>query len=363
VGEKIVKISTDGVSSATQITAGGLSFDKIVFSASGNNNYLVNSIRFEASIDPEEVINYPLIIAPSLYMSHESSGTLLMTVSGLLEGTSLSAGTVNGDGSVTLTPDQLEGLTLSVPLEGSNAFAMSVSATSVKDDGSILTASVDVPVAIPVDSIATELSTVSSATTGNDTLIGGAGFDTLFGGNGIDEVDYSQDSLFGSTVGVTVDLATGKATDGFGDEDSLFEIESVKGSNFDDNLSGGAGNDILTGIGGQDILTGNAGNDTFRYTSQDESLIGSPDQITDFIADNDDPSHDLFSLDGFLSGVFSFVGDSENSFTGGGNASAKFNDASKILEIDVDGNATTDMEIQLINVPLAKLDETDFLVT
>ena len=61
--------------------------------------------------------------------------------------------------------------------------------------------------------------------------------------------------------------------------------------------------------------------------------------------------------------MFSFVGDSENSFTGGGNASAKFNDTSKILEIDVDGNSTTDMEIQLINVALSKLDETDFSVT
>ncbi|MBT7487613.1 MAG: hypothetical protein HN673_14685, partial [Rhodospirillales bacterium] len=71
----------------------------------------------------------------------------------------------------------------------------------------------------------------------------------------------------------------------------------------------------------------------------------------------------VISLEGVVSGAFSFVGDETTAFSGGGNASAKFNDTTKILEIDVDGNLTTDMEIELTNVALADLDDTDFSVS
>lgn len=57
--------------------------------------------------------------------------------------------------------------------------------------------------------------------------------------------------------------------------------------------------------------------------------------------------------------MFSFVGDETAAFSGSGNGSARFNDTSKILEIDADGDATIDMEIELTNVALAELDTTD----
>ncbi|MBT8002152.1 MAG: hypothetical protein HN578_04450, partial [Rhodospirillales bacterium] len=185
-------------------------------------------------------------------------------------------------------------------------------------------------------------------------FIGSDGNDTIDGGDGIDEVSYSQDSIFGGTLGVTVDLSAGTATDGFGSTDSLTNIESVRGTEFGDDITGGLGANTLTGGGGNDI---------FRYTATGDSAVGTPDEITDFIANNADPSHDVISLEGVVTGAFSFVGDESTAFTGGGNGSARFNDTSKTLEIDVDGNSTVDMEIELNNVLLSDLDDTDFSVS
>jgi len=70
---------------------------------------------------------------------------------------------------------------------------------------------------------------------GNDTLIGGGGNDTLNGGAGVDTADYS------TALGpVTVNLATGTATGAAGN-DTLINIENVRGTAFDDNLIGNGG--------------------------------------------------------------------------------------------------------------------------
>ncbi|MFM7441753.1 MAG: beta strand repeat-containing protein, partial [Snowella sp.] len=72
---------------------------------------------------------------------------------------------------------------------------------------------------------------------GNDTLNGGAGNDNLIGGNGNDFAYY-----YSSTSSVTVNLATGTASDGLGGTDSLSFIENVQGSNTaGDNLTGDTG--------------------------------------------------------------------------------------------------------------------------
>jgi Ca2+-binding RTX toxin-like protein len=111
---------------------------------------------------------------------------------------------------------------------------------------------------------------------GNDTLNGGAGNDSLIGGNGNDYAYY-----YSSTGSVTVNLATGTASDGLGGTDTLSQIENVQGSNTaGDNITGSTGVNVLYGYGGADILTGGGGNDllylgsdtvkdTVNYTSGD----------------------------------------------------------------------------------------------
>jgi Ca2+-binding RTX toxin-like protein len=111
-----------------------------------------------------------------------------------------------------------------------------------------------------------------------DYLEGGAGNDTLDGGGGADVVSYVN-----STGGVTVNLQTGTASDGMGGTDTLFNFEAIRGSNFNDILTGingdtrvfgFDGNDSIAGGDGDDVLDGGAGNDTLFGHAGNDSLVG-----------------------------------------------------------------------------------------
>jgi len=91
---------------------------------------------------------------------------------------------------------------------------------------------------------------------GNDTLIGGPGADALAGGAGIDLASY-----YTGTIGVTVDLATGKGSGGAAQGDTLAGIETLSGSQGNDILAGNAGANTLQGWAGSDVLRGGAGAD------------------------------------------------------------------------------------------------------
>jgi len=109
---------------------------------------------------------------------------------------------------------------------------------------------------------------------GNDTLNGGAGNDSLIGGNGNDFAYY-----YSSTGSVTVNLATGTASDGLGGTDTLSQIENVQGSNTaGDNLTGDANNNTFYSYGGNDILNGGDGNDTLIGGAGNDLLTGGTGQ-------------------------------------------------------------------------------------
>ncbi|ETX26985.1 calcium-binding protein [Roseivivax isoporae] len=106
---------------------------------------------------------------------------------------------------------------------------------------------------------------------GDDTMVGDAGNDTLRGGTGLDLVSYDLEA---GTRGVVVDMASGRATDTFGDTDLLNSVEYVIGSRYGDSILGtnadgdrifgGDGDDTIDGRDGDNlILTGN-GNDVIR---------------------------------------------------------------------------------------------------
>ncbi|MDR6290294.1 MULTISPECIES: hypothetical protein [Inquilinus] len=103
----------------------------------------------------------------------------------------------------------------------------------------------------------------------NDVLEGAAGADALNGDDGIDIASYAS-----SAAGVTVNLATGVASGGDAQGDTLHLIENLVGSAVADTLTGdananalvgGAGDDVLAGGGGADALKGGAGIDTANY--------------------------------------------------------------------------------------------------
>jgi Ca2+-binding RTX toxin-like protein len=100
---------------------------------------------------------------------------------------------------------------------------------------------------------------VLTGSTANDILRGNRGNDLLTGGDGVDRADYRT-----ATSAVTVDLYTGRAFGGDGN-DTLSGIENVRGTDlYNDRLSGNGASNLLEGRGGADTLVGGAGDDTLR---------------------------------------------------------------------------------------------------
>ncbi|WP_349435606.1 calcium-binding protein [Pararhizobium sp. A13] len=111
----------------------------------------------------------------------------------------------------------------------------------------------------------------------SEVFMGLGGSDKINGGGGSDTVLYHRDDRRGGTGGVTVNLQTGKAIDGFGKIDTLTSIESARTGNAADKLTGnsaanflrsGEGNDFLAGGLGNDLLRGEGGKDTFFFNTK-----------------------------------------------------------------------------------------------
>jgi len=71
----------------------------------------------------------------SLLTDLDGSESLSIIISDVPEGASLSAGVDNGDGTYTLTQDQLEGLTITPPTDSDVDFSLNVTATSTDSNG------------------------------------------------------------------------------------------------------------------------------------------------------------------------------------------------------------------------------------
>ncbi len=123
---------------------------------------------------------------------------------------------------------------------------------------------------------------------GNDLLLGGSGDDSVYSGLGNDLLDggdgYDYLYFTEATAGVNIDLRSGRATGGTGN-DTIKGFELVFGSTFadtyfgndqsvgflgldgNDTITGGAGNDHLEGNGGDDVINGGEGVDSTAFYS------------------------------------------------------------------------------------------------
>lgn len=115
---------------------------------------------------------------------------------------------------------------------------------------------------------------------GNDHLVGGAGNDYIDGEDDIDTVDYST-----SISGIVVELANNIVSDdGFGNVDTIFNVENVIGSAFNDHITGDWANNEISGGAGADYLNGGDGDDILHYSHDGDwtvsfwaTNVGSPD--------------------------------------------------------------------------------------
>lgn len=141
--------------------------------------------------------------------------------------------------------------------------------------------------------------------------------------------------------------------------------DQVRGSNLGDTIIGGDGNDKLYGAGGGDILTGGSGNDQFRYLFASDSGLGiSGDTITDFTLGGDKLDFRLFDADSVAAGrqAVAFVGTAAFAINGTAQARYATAGADLLVEVDVDGNGTADMQIVLAGRGGQTLNGSDFLL-
>jgi Ca2+-binding RTX toxin-like protein len=176
-------------------------------------------------------------------------------------------------------------------------------------------------------------------------LEGAAGADVITGGDGSDTASYA-----GSAAGVTVNLATGAASGGDAEGDTLSGVENLFGSAQNDaltgdaganTLSGGAGDDVLAGGAGADTLKGGAGNDSFVFADIADSTVAESgrDAIVDF-ATGDRIDLSAIDADGDAGNgdtAFSF---GSGGFTGAGGELrvVNFGDGRQGIYLDVNGD-------------------------
>lgn len=131
---------------------------------------------------------------------------------------------------------------------------------------------------------------------GADTLLGEGGADTLRGGEGVDQL-YGEDNIGTldsslqdmasysdvdnlTSTGITVNMTNDNTAtaivenDGYNNEDFLYDIENIQGTDYRDDITGDAGDNYLLGEGDNDTLVGGLGNDTLDGGAQDDILSG-----------------------------------------------------------------------------------------
>lgn len=111
---------------------------------------------------------------------------------------------------------------------------------------------------------------------GDDFITATAGSDMIDGGDGNDLLNY-----YFSASGITLNLATNSALDGIGAHDSLFNIEAVYGSQFNDHITGDETDNRLESFAGDDKIYGGAGDDYLFGLDGDDEIYGGADN--DFI--------------------------------------------------------------------------------
>ena len=176
-----------------------------------------------------------------------------------------------------------------------------------------------------IGSINGDLITVTTAATQNFNLFlfGAAGNDTIIDGyrqNGV-FADYNTTST-SLTSGISVDLTSGIATDGFGGTDSLVGITAVNGTSFVDTMLGSASNDRFRSGAGNDLMDGRGGTgDMVDYAANAASQAVSVNIATGRANDGWGGTDTLVSIEQARGGVGNdvLVGDgNNNTFRGNG---------------------------------------------
>jgi len=188
--------------------------------------------------------------------------------------------------------------------------------------------------------------TGSDATAYSETFDGRGGVDVIDGKGGTDWVRFEL-----ATTGVVVDLAANKAQDGQGNTDLVYNIENVRGTGFNDSITGDAGANRLEGQGGEDVLIGGNGNDTLvgglgndsltGGTGADQFMFGAGGNGVDTITDLG--SDDVINIGASLAGGGAAAGDGSTVNAGGVQVSS----SAGVTTLSIDTNNIAGAEVQI----------------
>ncbi|WP_417803930.1 hypothetical protein [Thalassospira lucentensis] len=206
----------------------------------------------------------------------DSSETLSVIISGVPDGATLSAGTSNGDGTWTLSPAQLVGLTIAAGSDYSGTFELTVSAQSRDGDDTATTAAIlDVTIEKDVDPNELRWGTwrdESFETGSGDDIVAGGGGDDVFATHAGDDTIWAGSGDDFINAGAGDDIAHA----GEGDN-------TIYAGSGDDYVTAGSGDDSIYASDGDNIIYANegenhietgAGNDTLFAGSGDDTILG-----------------------------------------------------------------------------------------
>jgi Ca2+-binding RTX toxin-like protein len=146
----------------------------------------------------------------------------------------------------------------------------------------------------------------------NDIIEGGLGDDLIDGAGGTGDIA----SYANASGAVTVNLVTGSASGADGN-DTLANINTVRGSAFDDVITGDAGNNTIRGGNGNDTMDGGAGFDLAEYSGGSGVTVS----LVSGTATGNAGSDTLIGFEGILGSgsADTLTGDGgDNTITGGG---------------------------------------------
>ncbi len=175
------QLTVTATASETNPTSGDTTVTTLSASTSATIDVQVDAVadaptlNVTSSATGDEDSSIALTITSSL-VDADSSETLLIEISGVPAGATLSAGTDNGGGSWTLTPAQLPGLTITPPAHSDAEFQLTVTATASETNPTsgdttvtTLAASTSATIDVQVDAVADAPTlTITSAATGDE---------------------------------------------------------------------------------------------------------------------------------------------------------------------------------------------------
>lgn len=200
-----------------------------------------------------------------------------------------------------------------------------------------------------------------------DKLVGSSGDDQFrpLGGNdwidgkgGHDMIRYDRDAQKGSRIGVEVDLGKGYGRDGFGNRDTLKNIEDAVGTVYADKLNGSTASNLLMGDSGADQLYGGrgadqlyggGGSDVFVYKTLADTTVAKSGRDVLYDLDTSD-TIDLHMIDANtkISGNQDFTWIGASVFHGKtGELRYETSAGKTFVSGDVDGDKAADFRIEL----------------